>query len=95
MDFITKFPPSQGKTTIRVIVDKLSKSVHFVGLPPNYTAVTLPTHFLHTVYRLHGLPHSIISNRDPLFLSRFWQELFKKLGMTLRHSSAYHPQNDG
>lgn len=95
MDFITHLPPSQGKTTIWVIVDCLSKSAHFVALPPHFTAVTLATQFQHTVYRLHGLSRSIVSDRDPLFLSRFWQELFKQLGTTLRHSSAYHPQTDG
>lgn len=71
MDFITQLPSSQGKTTIWIIVYHLSKGAHFIGLPPHYTAISLATQFLQTIYRLHGLPRTIISDRDPLFLSRF------------------------
>ncbi|GJU97129.1 ty3-gypsy retrotransposon protein [Tanacetum coccineum] len=95
MDFITSLPPSNGKTAIWVIVDRLSKFAHFIALPPHYTAASLATIFLHDIYRLHGLPKSILSDRDPIFLSRFWKELFSKIGTKLLHSSAYHPQTDG
>ncbi|GKB98047.1 ty3-gypsy retrotransposon protein [Tanacetum coccineum] len=95
MDFITQLPPSKGKSCIWVIVDRLSKYAHFISLPPNYTAVTLASLFMHEIYRLHGLPKTIVSDRDPLFLSRFWKELFKLMGTKLLHSSAYHPQTDG
>ncbi|GJV03650.1 ty3-gypsy retrotransposon protein [Tanacetum coccineum] len=95
MDFITQLPPSKGKVCIWVIVDRLSKYAHFLPLPPNYTAVTLASLFMHEIYRLHGLPKTIVSDRDPLFLSRFWKELFKLMGTKLLHSSAYHPQTDG
>nr|GFB09589.1 Ty3/gypsy retrotransposon protein [Tanacetum cinerariifolium] len=95
MDFITSLPPSNGKTAIWVIVDRLSKFAHFIALPPHHTAASLATIFLHDIYRLHGLPKSIISDRDPIFLSRFWKELFNKIGTKLLHSSAYHPQTDG
>ncbi|GJS67859.1 ty3-gypsy retrotransposon protein [Tanacetum coccineum] len=95
MDFITQLPPSKGKVCIWVIVDRLSKYAHFIPLSPNYTAVTLASHFMHEIYRLHGLPKTIVSDRDPLFLSRFWKELFKLMGTKLLHSSAYHPQTDG
>lgn len=71
MDFITQLPLSNGKTAIWVVVNRLSKSAHFIALSPKYTTVTLATLFLHMIYRLHGLPKSIISDRDPLFLSRF------------------------
>ncbi|KAL4582832.1 hypothetical protein LXL04_007393 [Taraxacum kok-saghyz] len=95
MDFITHLPPSQGKTAIWVIVDRFTKFAHFIPLPPNYTAVSLATLFLHEIYRLHGIPRSIVFDRDPLFLSDFWKELFKQLGTRLLHSTAYHPQTDG
>ncbi|GKC42238.1 ty3-gypsy retrotransposon protein [Tanacetum coccineum] len=95
MDFITQLPPSKGKVCIWVIVDRLSKYAHFLPLSPNYTAITLASIFMHEIYRLHGLPKTIVSDRDPLFLSRFWKELFKLMGTKLVHSSAYHPQTDG
>ncbi|KAK9073457.1 hypothetical protein SSX86_007781 [Deinandra increscens subsp. villosa] len=95
MDFITKLPSSRGKTAIWVIVDRLSKFAHFVALPRHYTAVSLASLFLREIYKLHGLPKTIISDRDPIFISRFWKELFKQIGTTLHHSSAYHPQTDG
>ncbi|KAL4582981.1 hypothetical protein LXL04_007545 [Taraxacum kok-saghyz] len=95
MDFITQLPPSAGYTTIWVIVDRLTKFAHFVPLKPNYTAPVLANTFLTTIYRLHGLPKTIVSDRDPLFLSRFWTELFTQLGTKLLHSTTYHPQTDG
>lgn len=69
MDFITHLPPSNGKTAIWVIVDRLSKFAHFIPLSNNFTATTLAAVFLKDIYRLHGLPKSITSDRDPLFLS--------------------------
>nr|GEV57119.1 Ty3/gypsy retrotransposon protein [Tanacetum cinerariifolium] len=95
MDLITNLPPSKGKVCIWVIVDRLSKYAHFIPLSPNYIALTLASIFMHEIYRLHGLPKTIISDRDLLFLSRFWKELFKLMGTKLVHSSAYHPQTDG
>lgn len=95
MDFITNLPPTGGKTTIWVIVDRLTKFAHFLALSPHYTAASLANIFLHEIYRLHGLPKTILSDRDPIFLSRFWKELFEKIGTKLLHSSAYHPQTDG
>nr|GEW18151.1 retrotransposable element Tf2 [Tanacetum cinerariifolium] len=79
MDFITQLPSSNGMTTICMIVEILTRVAHFIALSPNYTAVTLGVTFLQNVYFLYGLPNSIVSDRDPLFLSRFWQELFKQL----------------
>ncbi|KAJ0857239.1 putative nucleotidyltransferase, Ribonuclease H [Helianthus annuus] len=95
MDFITNLPPSNGKTAIWVIVDRLTKFAHFISLRPNYTATSLATIFLDQIYKLHGLPKSILSDRDPVFVSKFWKELFNSVGTTLLHSSAYHPQTDG
>ncbi|KAJ0828513.1 putative nucleotidyltransferase, Ribonuclease H [Helianthus annuus] len=95
MDFITNLPPSKGKTVIWVIVDRLSKFAHFIALPTHYTAVSLAAIFMKEIYKLHGLPKTIVSDRDPIFVSRFWRELFKQMGTQLLHSSAYHPQTDG
>ncbi|KAL4592717.1 hypothetical protein LXL04_005720 [Taraxacum kok-saghyz] len=95
MDFITHLPPSHGKSAIWVIVDRLTKFAYFIALPHHYSAASLATLFLHHVYRLHGIPKTILSDRDPIFLSQFWKELFTKLGTKLLHSSAYHPQTDG
>lgn len=72
MDFITHLPPSQGKTTIWVIVDRLSKYGHFVPLPAKFSAATLAPIFIAEVYRLHGMPKSIVSDRDRVFVSKFW-----------------------
>ncbi|GJV33354.1 ty3-gypsy retrotransposon protein [Tanacetum coccineum] len=95
MDFITNLPTSKGKSAIWVIVDRLTKFAHFIALPPYYAAASLATLFLNHIYHFYGLPKSILSDRDPIFLSRFWKELFGKIGTKLLHSSAYHPQTDG
>ncbi|PNX92586.1 Ty3/gypsy retrotransposon protein, partial [Trifolium pratense] len=95
MDFITHLPNSFGHTVIWVICDRLTKYVHFIGLPSRFTAKDIAMRFSTEICRLHGLPKSIISDRDPLFLSNFWKELFRAQGTTLKYSSAYHPETDG
>ncbi|XP_058788145.1 uncharacterized protein LOC131662390 [Vicia villosa] len=95
MDFITHLPSSFGHTVIWVICDRLSKFVHFIALPTHFTSSSLATRFSSEVCRLHGIPISIVSDRDPLFLSAFWKELFRLQGTTLKHSTAYHPETDG
>lgn len=95
MDFITHLPSSFGHTTIWVICDRLSKFVHFLALPSKYTAKDLATRFTVEIFRLHGIPKSIISDRNPLFVSQFWREFFKLHGTTLKYSSSYHPETDG
>ncbi|OMO73136.1 reverse transcriptase [Corchorus capsularis] len=95
MDFITNLPASHGKTDIWVIVDRLTKYAHFIALPSSYTASQLAEIFCKDVCKLHGMPASIVSDRDPKFMSNFWSELFKLQGTKLLHSSAYHPQSDG
>ncbi|KAL0412971.1 UNVERIFIED_CONTAM: hypothetical protein Sradi_1498800 [Sesamum radiatum] len=95
MDFITHLPVSSGKTVIWVIVDLLTKYAHFIALSPKFTAESLALVFLQNVYRLHGMPKSIVSDRDRVFLSDFWRELFRLSGTTLAFSTAYHPQTDG
>lgn len=95
MDFITHLPPSHGKSVVWVIVDRLTKYAHFLALPAQFSAATLAPIFLSEIYKLHGMPKSIVSDRDRVFLSHFWRELFRLMGTTLAYSSTYHPQSDG
>nr|KYP31763.1 Retrotransposable element Tf2 [Cajanus cajan] len=95
MDFITSLPSSHGYTVIWVVCDRLSKYSHFVALPTHFTAQHLAQRFMQEIFRLHGAPKAIISDRDPIFLSQFWREIFKAQGTKLKYSSSYHPQTDG
>jgi hypothetical protein len=95
LDFISGLPPTGKGNCILVVVDKLSKYAHFMILKHPFTALTVAKTFLSEVYRLHGLPTAIISDRDPIFTSRLWQELFRLTGTQLCLSSSYHPQSDG
>lgn len=76
MDFITHLPVCQGFTTIFVVVDRFSKVAHFGALPAHYTALKVAQFFMDIVGKLHSIPKSIVNDRDVIFLSKFWQELF-------------------
>lgn len=95
MYFITGLPKSRGFEAIFVVVDRLSKYCHFVPLKRPCNARTVAEAFAREVMRLHGLPTAIVSDRDPVFVSNFWTELFRLQGTTLKMSSAYHPETDG
>ena len=95
LDFITGLPPSNGFTVILVVVDRFSKGAHFGALPTCFTAFKVAKLFLDHICKYHGLPRSLVSDRDPIFTSRFWRELFKLCGTKLHMSTSYHPETDG
>ncbi|CAL1383589.1 unnamed protein product [Linum trigynum] len=95
MDFIVGLPPLGGKTVLFVVVDRLTKYAHFMALAHPYTAKAVAEQFVLGVVRHHGFQRSIVNDRDSVFLSRFWQEVFSMARTTLRMRSAYHPQTDG
>ncbi|GJS21326.1 hypothetical protein Tco_0449958 [Tanacetum coccineum] len=96
MDFITKLlrTPS-GYDSIWVIVDRLTKSAHFIPMNEKYKMEKLTRLYLKEIVCRHGVPVSIISDRDPRFASRFWRSLQRSLGTNLDMSTAYHPETDG
>lgn len=95
MDFIEGLPKSGDKDCIMVVIDRFTKVGHFTALSHPYTATTVAQLFLDTVFKLHGMPQTIVSDRDKLFTSQFWKELFKAVGTKLHMSTSYHPQSDG
>lgn len=95
LDFIEGLPKSKSFDTILVVIDKLTKYAHFICLAHRYTALTVAQVFLANIYKLHGMPSVIISDRDRVFTSTLCQELFKLTETTLNMSSSYHPQIDG
>ncbi|XP_057746886.1 uncharacterized protein LOC130966135 [Arachis stenosperma] len=95
MDFITSLPPSHGYSVIMVVIDRLTKFAHFIALRRDFDSKTVSDAFIKHIVKLHGFPKSIVSDRDKVFISKFWQQLFHAQGTTLAMSSAYHPQTDG
>jgi transposase InsO family protein len=95
MDFISGFPKSGRYDGVMVVVDKFSRFAHFIPICHPYSAASIARLFLDNVYKLHSMPLSIVSDRDPVFTSTFWKELFRLTGTQLRLSSSYHPQTDG
>lgn len=89
MDFIEALPKSEGKDTILVVIDRLTKYANFVSLAHPFTAPQVARAFLDTVYRLHGLPRTILTDRDKVFTSQVWQELFKMIGIKLCNDPAH------
>ena len=96
MDFITHLPVSEDCSTVWVIVDRYTKMAHFVPVKnAQKTAEGCTKLFLANVWKLHGLPSDIVSDRDPVFTSTFWVELMKKLDVRLRKRTVFWPQTDG
>src|SRR6266700_262465 len=95
MDFTGPFPTSLGYDYLWVIICRLTSNVHLIPIKTTTNALELAFVFLHEVIRLHGLPHSIISDRDSKFTSKFWCELHRILGVQLKFTTAFHLQGDG
>ncbi|GJY42792.1 putative reverse transcriptase domain-containing protein [Tanacetum coccineum] len=96
MDFITKLPKKKsGHDTIWVIVDRLTKSTHFLAMREDYSTKRLAKLYIDEIVARHEVPVSIISDQDGRFTSRCWQTVQKALGMRLDMNTAYHPQTDG
>lgn len=95
MDFVGPFPPCDDSDYLWVVVDRFSGTVHLVPTTTTVRASALAWLFLKEVVRLHGLPTSIVSDRDSKFVSKFWRDVHRMLGVSLHMSTSYHPQTDG
>ena len=96
MDFVIGLPKTRKKNdTIWVIVDRLMKSAHFLPMWVNLPLQQLAELYMSEIVRLHGVPVSIVSDRDTQFTSRFWRALQKAFGIVLNYSTAFHPKTDG
>ncbi|KAI3776235.1 hypothetical protein L1987_46008 [Smallanthus sonchifolius] len=96
MDFITKLPrTAKGHDTIWEIVDRLTKSAHFLPIRETFSSERLAEVFINEVVARHGMPLTIVSDRDTRFTSRFWKRFHEAMGTRLNISTAYHPQTDG
>jgi hypothetical protein len=96
MDFVEGFPKARGKSVVLTVVDRFLKLVHFIPLGHPYSAAVVKA-FFKGIVRLHGFPCSIVCDRDrdTVFTSSFWFELFHLAGVKLHMSSAFHLQTDG
>ena len=95
-DFIVKLPKTRnGFDCITTYIDRLSRRVHFIASRETDTAFDAAKAFFSCIFKLHGLPDSIVSDRDPKFTSNFWKSLMKLCGVELKMSTSRHPQTDG
>ena len=96
MDFVRGLPRSRSKKNgVWVIVDRLTKLAHFLAMKTIDSMNFLAKLYIQEIMRLHGIPLSIVYNRDPKFTSQFWQSLKRALGTQLNFSTVFHPQIDG
>jgi hypothetical protein len=96
LDFITVLPKTQKQNdSIMVVIDKLSKSTHFILVKSTFKAINIAEIFMKEIFRLHGIPKMVISDRDVKFTSAFWKELFVGINTNLNFNTSYHPQTDG
>jgi IS30 family transposase len=96
MDFITGLPTTKKHNdSIMVVIDKLTKVAHFILVKSTHKAINIAKFFMKEIFRMHGLPKTIISDRDTKFTSNLWKTLFSGLDTQLSFSTTYHPQTDG
>ena len=96
MDFVSGLPKSErGNDSIWVIVDRLTKTAHFLGVKTTYSVDRYAELYVKEIVRLHGIPVSIVSDRDPRFTSKFWKGFHKAMGTKLEFGTAFHPESDG
>jgi len=96
MDFVTGLPTIRsGYNSIFVVVDRLTKVAHLIPVKVTFSAMDIAKIFIKEIFRLHGLPRRIVSDRDAKFTSRFWTAFFEAVGTSLNLSTAYHPETDG
>ena len=95
MDFILGLPSSDQYDCIMVVIDKFTKYGHFIPVKHPYTAQKISELFLDNIYKLHGMTRYIVSDRDPVCTSRFWQALMRRTGAVLNMSTTYHPETHG
>jgi hypothetical protein len=90
MEFIVGLPKSGNKSVIMVVVDHLSKYDHLCSLQHSFKTSTVDNIFMDNMFKLHGIPHSIVSNQDPTFTNNLWKKLFRLQG-TQHLITSYHP----
>ena len=96
MDFVTHFPrTSQKHDAVWVIMDRLTKSAHFLAVWMTFTLEKFYRLYIQEIVQLHGVPVSIVSDRNPQFMAQFWKSFQKAMGTRLSMSTAFHPQTDG
>ena len=96
MDFVTHLPwTPQGHDAVWVIVDRLMKSAHFLAVQMTFTLERFRRLYIREIVRLHGVPVSIVSDRDPRFTKHFWKSFQKAMGTRLTMSTTFHPQTNG
>jgi transposase InsO family protein len=95
MDYVFGFPKINHKTGVLVFVDRFSKMVHLTAVSENITSQQTAQIFMESVFKLHGMPREIVSDRDPRFNATFWRQVFRLLGSQLSMSTTDHPETDG
>jgi hypothetical protein len=95
IDFIVELPESHGYNTIMCVVDSLTKCLHFIPMHTTINAEGTALLFLKEIWKHHGTPRVVVSDRGPQFIAGFTCKLYKLLGIKLALLTAYHPQTDG